>query len=166
MQTEAASFWLLALPAVTVPSPHDRTQSGQGFQRGVPTRAFVLQEILRVAPALGNRHGHRLPVELASFHGCGGPLVAAEGVFVLLSARHLILLGQVLGGFDHAGDVAEPFFGRNGLPGAGQPVMQRNRAEPSAPTAFIRIELCVAHTFHAAGNDHVGILGLYQTLKR
>ena len=60
-----------------------------------------------VALLLRDGDRHEFVVELAVFPRGGGALVAAGGVLIAGFAGDLVILGEVLGGLDHAGDDAE-----------------------------------------------------------
>ena len=88
--------------------------------------------------------------------------MAAQSVLVLLLAGYLVLLGQILGRFHHAGDVAEPLLRRDGLPRPHQPVVEGLGAEAAAPAGLVDVVLGVAHALDATGNHRVGVFGLHQ----
>ena len=161
--TDAASFWLLALPAETVPSRITGRKRAEGLHVGVGARAFVFLKRHRVAAALRHRHAHYLFVEAALTLGGDGALVAAEGVLVLLGAGDFVLAGQVLGGLHHAtGDGAEALVRGDSDAGAGQTVVEGYRAEAGAPAGLVAVELRAAHALDAAGDDNVRVICLHQ----
>ena len=142
---------------------HHRAQAGQRLHIGVGAGGLIFLEWHRVAAALGNGDGHDLLVEPALVLGGNGALVAAESVLVLLLPGDFVLAGQVFRGLHHAaGDGAETLLGGDGDAGAGQPVVESDRAVSGAPTGLVAVELGVAHTLDTAGDYHIGVLGLHQ----
>ena len=104
----AASFWPLALPAVTVASGVDR-RAGIGLSaaklldRRVGPRVLVAVDDASGLPRLpGTVTGMSLVVEQALLVGAPARCVRADRPLVLLLAADAVLAAQVLGRLDHA----------------------------------------------------------------
>ena len=78
-----------------------RRQAGQLFDRRTGARMLVFLQDDRIGTALRHADRHDLGRQIAVFLGGDGPRLAARGESVLVLARHLEFLGDILGGLGH-----------------------------------------------------------------
>ena len=140
---------------------HDGLELAQGLQIGVGAHAFVAVHGDGFALAARHHHGHHFVGELAGGPGRTRAALAAHRKGVGLLARDAEIARQVLGGFDHAADVAEALLGLRAHPAPLEPVVQGDRTGTLAPAHIGRVVLDVAHALDAAGHHDVGHTGLH-----
>ena len=135
------------------PFAEGRLQLGQRLRGRVRPHSLVARDGLRLGPAAdGDRH--RLGAKAPLFPGRGGALVALGGKAVLVGSGYAALAGNVFGGLAHV-----PV-----LEGAPQAVVDHGVDDllvavlPAGPGAEQQIGR-LAHAFHAAGDDQVGVAG-------
>ena len=98
-----------------------RLEPGQLLHRAVAAHRLVDLERHRAALDL-DLDRHDLPLEVALVDGVGGPAVALGGELVLVLARDLVLLGDVLGGDAHVAVVERVAQGADHHVGQGRVV--------------------------------------------
>ena len=125
---------------------------GEDFERGVAARAFVGVNHGELAFARRNLHRHNLGLEFSGVNRGNGFLVTLERKLVHLFARDFILVGDELGGQAH-----HLVFNRAEQPVVVGAVHQRVVAVAVAGARFGQQERRIAHAFHAAGQDDVGV---------
>ena len=134
----------------------DGAQGAERLRRRVATHALVRFEQDGIALLLRDRHGDQLVVELAVLPCSGSALVAARGVLVAGLARDLVILGEVFGRLDHAGDDAETLNRLRHHTATREAVVERHIAHTRAVAHRGGIVLHIAHALDAARDDDIG----------
>ena len=138
----------------------DRCERAERLHRGILAVAFVVIEDHRITLPLRDRYGHQLLGKLAFRPRGRCVLVRAHGKSIGLFARDAVILCEVFGGLDHAGDHPEPLDRLAHYPPAAEPVMQHHVAHPHTPARGKSVVLDIRHRFDAARHHDIGHPGL------
>ena len=138
-----------------------RLELGQAFKRGLGPRMLVLVDHDRPALAAGRLDRDDLLGEIAGRDRCSGAPLRAQREGVLVGARHLEFLGDVLAGLRHGIDAVLGFEHRIDEAPADRGVVDLG----GALERFLRLahdEGCARHRLDPARDRHVDVAGAHR----